>query len=658
MIRFLQSHSPVKKILLASVILLFCFVLVISLVPNPTQQFGGISNANVLAKVGGEEITLDQVQRRASSIAERAQYPPQLVPFLMGRALEGMIGEKALLAEGERLGLKITDEEVADALKRGQLGEILFPNGQFIGDEKYEDFVASQFKMSKPEFERLVRDSLLSDKVRNLIAQGASVSDADVLKAFKEQNGKVKLDYAVLTLDDVQSQVKVTEPEVKNYFERHKSVYQAGNPEKRKVTYAVLPAAKIPGAEVTDADVQRYYNDNQDKYRVPEQVKVSHILIKTIGPDNKPDPNLDAPAKAKAEALLKQIKAGANFADLAKKNSQDNAGPDGGSAAKGGSLGWIQKGQMVAEFEKTSFELQKGQMSDLVKTQFGYHIIHVDDKQPGHVRPLAEVKPEIEQQLSAEKKQRALGDAANSLQSQARSASIEKAAEAKGAQVFHSDFFGPTDSLPGVNFAPEFMQAVFGAAPKSPPVAVPTQNGVVVFQVNEVQPPTPPQYEKYRVKAENDLKAEKARNLLNSRLQELSNRGRATHDLKKIAKELGATMKSSELVSPRDQVPDIGSMSQVPDAFDMKVGDVSAPVTPAQNKGIVYRVAERQEPSSEDFAKKKDTTRDQMLQRKKEEMLALFTSNLVEQMEKNGKIKKNQAQIDALGKRAGGAGGF
>lgn len=657
MIRFLQTPTPAKRFVLGFILVAFCLIMVISLVPSATQ-FGSSSNANVLAKVGDEEITLNEVQQRAAAVAERSQYRAQLVPFLMGRALEGIISEKALLAEGDRLGLKVTDEEVADALRRGQLGEMLFPNGQFIGEEKYEDIVASQFKMSKPEFERLVRESLLNDKVRNLIAQGASISDADVVKAFKEQNGKVKLDYAVLTLDDVQSQVKVTEPEVKNYFETHKSVYQAGNPEKRKVTYAVLPAGKIPGAEVTDADVQRFYNDNQDKYRVPEQVKVSHILIKTIGPDGKPDPNLDAPAKTKAEALLKQLKAGGNFAELAKKNSQDNAGQDGGSAAKGGSLGWIQKGQMVAEFEKVSFELPKGQTSDLVKTQFGYHIIHVDDKKAGGVRPLAEVKPEIEQQLSSDKKRRALDDAANSLQSQARSSNIEKAAEAKGAQLFHSDFFGPTDSLPGVNFAPEFMQAVFGAAPKSPPVAVPTQNGVVVFQVSDVQPPAPPQYEKYHARAESDLKAEKARNMLGSRLQELSNRGRATHDLKKIAKEVGATVKSSELVSPKDQVPDIGSMSQVPEAFDMKVGDVSAPMTPAQNKGIVYTVTERQDPSSEDFAKKKDITRDQMLQRKKDEMVALFTSNLVDQMEKNGKIKKNQAQIDAMAKRAGGAGGF
>jgi len=657
MIRFLQTPTPAKRFVLGFILVAFCLIMVISLVPNLNQSLlGGPTNPNVLARVNDQDVTLEEVRQRASNMATNMQYPPQLVPFLMPRALDGVISEKAMHVESQRLGLKVTDEEVLAALKRGQLGEILFPKGQFIGDDKYDAFVAEQFRMDKKQFETLVRDSLLMEKLRELISQGATVSDTDVLKAFDEQNSKVKLDYAVLTLEDVQPQVKVTEAEVKNYFETHKNVYQAGNSEKRKITYAVLPAAKIEGAQITDADVQNYYTGHHDEFAVPEQVKVSHILIKTIGPDNQPDPKLDAPAKAKAEGILKQLKVGADFSDLAKKNSEDNAGGTGGSAAKGGSLGWVQRGQMVSEFEKASFELPKGQTSDLVKTQFGYHIIHVDDKQEAHVRPLAEVKPLIVQKLTADRTQRALGDAANSLQAQARSTTVEKAAEAKGAQVFHSDFFGPTDSLPGVNYAPEFMQAVFNTAPKAPPVAVPTQSGVAVFQVNEVQPPAPPQFEKFRAKAENDLKAEKARNMLSSKLQELSNRARATHDLKKVAKELGATVKSSELVGPKDQVPEIGSMSQIPDAFDMKVGDVSAPM-PVQSKGIVYSIAERQEPSKEDYATKKDVTREQMLQRKKDELVSLFAYNLVDRMEKNGKIKKNKDQIDAMSKRTG-AGGF
>jgi peptidyl-prolyl cis-trans isomerase D len=657
MIRFLQTPTPMKRFVLGFILVAFCLIMVISLVPNLNQSLlGNPTNPQVLAKVGDEEVHIDEVQQRATSVAQTQGYPAQFIPLLLPQALNAIIADKAMLAEASHMGLKVTNEEVAEFLKNGPLAQELFPDGKYIGDEKYDDFVAANFRMSKDQFETMVRSVLLSGKLRSMVEQGATVTDSEVQQAFKEQNVKVKLDYAVLTLEDVQSQVKVTEPEVKAYFEAHKGVYQAGNSEKRKVTYAVLPADKIPGAQVTEADIERYYHDHHDDFHVPEQVKVSHILFKTIGPDGKPDPKLDSPAKAKAESVLKQLKAGGNFADLAKKNSEDNAGPNGGSAAKGGSLDWIQRGQTVPEFEKVAFELPKGQTSDLVKSSYGYHIIRVDDKQDAREKPLAEVKPQIQATLEAEKKRRALEDAANNLQSQVRNSSIEKVAQEKGAQLFHSDFFGPTDSLPGVNFAPGFMQAVFSSAPKSPATAIPIQNGVAVFQVTDVQPPAPPQFEKFRAKAESDLKAEKARSMLNSRLQELSDRARASHDLKKVAKELGATVKTSELVDPKGQVPDIGSMQQASEAFGMKVGDVSAPL-PLQGKGVVYSVTERQEPSAEDYAKKKDVTRDQMLQRKKQEMVALFTSNLVDQMEKTGRIKKNQAQIEAMTKK-GNLGGL
>jgi peptidyl-prolyl cis-trans isomerase D len=652
MIRFLQTPTPMKRFVLGAILIAFCLLMVVSLVPNLNQSLlGNPTTPGVLAKVGDQDVTQEEVQQRATQVAQSQGYPAQLIPLLMPQVLNSVIADKAVLSEAHRMGLKVTDQEVVDILKHGQLGQELFPNGQFVGDDKYDQFIADNFRMSKPQFETMVRTVLLTGKLRSMIEQGATVTDAEVKQAFEEQNVKVKLQYAVLTLEDVQSKVKVTEPEVKAYFESHKGVYQAGNSEKRKITYAVLPADKIAGAQIKEGDIEDYYHSHRDDFFVPEQVSVSHILLKTIGPDGKPDPKLDAPAKAKAEGVLKQLQSGGNFAELAKKNSEDNAGPAGGSAAKGGSLGWLQKGQTVPEFEKVAFSLPKGQTSDLVKSEYGYHIIRVDDKQDAHEKPLPEVKAQIQATLENQKKQRALEDAANKLQNQARSSSVEKAAAAEGAQVFHSDFFSPTDSIPGINYSPGFMQAVFNSAPKSPPVAVPVQNGVAVFQVTDVQPPAPPQFEKFRAKAESDLKAENARKMLGSRMQELSDRARASHDLAKVAKELGATVKTSEFVDAKGQVPDIGSMQQAPEAFDMKVGDVSAPL-PLQNKGVVYSVTERQEPSADDYAKKKDITRDQMLQRKRQEMFALFSANLVQQMEKNGKIKKNQAQIDALGKRA------
>ncbi len=167
--------------------------------------------------------------------------------------------------------------------------------------------------------------------------------------------------------------------------------------------YAVVETGKAEaGVQVTPDDLRSYYDQHRDQYRVPEQVKVSHILIKTPlpGPDGKVDEKGVAEAQRRAEDLLKQLKSGAKLEDLAKKYSEDP-----GSAKQGGSLGWIGKGQTVPEFEKVAFSLPKGQISDLVKSSYGFHIIRVDDKQDAHMKTLDDVKAEIEPILKHQKGQ-------------------------------------------------------------------------------------------------------------------------------------------------------------------------------------------------------------------------------------------------------------
>ena len=140
---------------------------------------------------------------------------------------------------------------------------------------------------------------------------------------------------------------------------------------------------------VTAADLEKYYKDHQEQFKVPDRVKVRHILIKTpsVLPGAKPDEKAVAEARKKAEDILKQVKSGGNFAELAKKNSDDP-----GSKAAGGELGWIVKGQTVPEFEKAAFSLDKGQTSDLVQTTYGFHIIQTEEKDVAHQKTLAEVK--------------------------------------------------------------------------------------------------------------------------------------------------------------------------------------------------------------------------------------------------------------------------
>jgi peptidyl-prolyl cis-trans isomerase D len=467
-----------------------------------------------------------------------------------------------------------------------------------------------------------------------------------VHREFEKQNTKVKFDYAVLRKDDLLKQINPSEAELKAFYERSKASYNNSIPEKRKVQYVVLDTAKIEaGVSVSREDLQAYYDQHRDDYRVPEQVNVSHILIKTPlpGPDGKVDPKGVEEARKKAEDVLKQLKAGGNFADLAKKYSEDP-----GSGKNGGSLGWIGKGRTVPEFEQTAFSLAKGATSGLVQSSYGFHIIRLDDKQAAHVKTLDEVKDQIEGSIRQQKAAQAAANQVNALLAQARSAGIDKAAAAKGLNVINTDFVSRTDTLPGIGNAPQFMSAVFGQAEKAPPDQVQVTQGYAVFQVLAVKPASTPTFEEIRSRVEEEFRNERVAALLTQKTQELADRAKAEHDLKKAAKEAGAAIKTSDFVRPDGQVPDIGSMSGGASvAFSLKIAEISGPISNGTT-AVVLSVLERQEPTPQDFDAKKDQVRDALILNQQQEMFGLFVANLRSQMEKSGKIQINPDEMKNL----------
>ena len=661
MIRFLQTPGPLKKIILSALLLIICGGMVITLIPGGLgSDLLGQPSQGVLAKVAGQDITTQEVRDHARALAEQqvAQYGPmgkQLLPMIMPRAIaqsvEQMITGKSIVAEAERMGLKATSADVRDELQNGRFSATLFPGGKFIGEQAYESLLA-QNNLTVATFEQDVKNEILERKLATLITGSASVSDSDVRKEFEKRNTKVKFEYAFLSQDDIRKALHPTDEELKAFYTRNQARYKDSIPEKRKIEYVFLDKSKVLAqTQVTPEELQAYYNQHREEFRVQEEVKVSHILVKTppAGPDGKVDEKGVEEARKKAEDVLKQLKGGAKFEDLAKKYSDDP-----GSAKQGGELGWIGRGRTVPEFEKAAFSQAKGQTSDLVKSSYGFHIIRTEDKHEAHLKTLDEVKDQIEPLIRQQKTTRALDAAGNALLDQARTQGLEKAAAAKGLNPVTTDFVGRTDVLPGVGSSPQLMDAVFSEREKSPPDMAQLGQGVVVFQLLGIKPPATPTFEEIRSKLENDFKNERAGILLNQKTQELSDRAKSEHDLKKAAKELGATVKTSDFVLPEGQVPDVGSMAgQASVAFTMKPGDISGPITAGTN-GVVLTVLERQEPTEQDFAAKKDQIRDGLLHSKQQDLFGMFLANLRQQMEKSGKIKINEQEMKNLTKGQGG----
>ena len=656
MIRFLQTPGPIKKIVLGGLLTIISVFMVITLVPGfgNTDFFGGGGPARgIVAKVAGADITTQEVQREARQMV-RQQFPrggaqaSMLLPFFASQAAQQLIQRQAILAEAERLGLRATDEDVSDELQHGRYSGTFFPGGNFIGQTAYEEML-QEHDLTVSQFERGVKEDILIDKLRSLIAGSATVTDFEVRQRFEKENTKVKFDYAVLRKDDILKGLHPTDPELKAFYDRNKATYNNSIPEKRKIRYVLIDTSKIKGEmQVSQQDLQSYYDQHRDEFRAPEQVNVRQILIKTPlpGSDGKVDQNGVDEARKKADDALKQLKAGAKFEDLAKKYSEDP------SSKNGGSVGWIKRGGFpVPEVDKVAFALAKGATSDVINAGYAFVILKIDDKQDAHLKTVAEVKDQIEPLIKQEKAQQAADSAASALLSQARTGGLDKAAAAKGMQVVATDFISRTDTLPGIGTSQPFTDAVFSAAEKSPPDQVQVAQGFAIFEVAAIKPPATPTFEDIRSRVETEFKNERATTLLTQKTQELADRAKASHDLKKAAKELGATMKTSDFVLPDGQVPDIGPMSGAASvAFGLKVGEISGPVD-SGNTGAVLAILEKQSPTDQDFTAKKDQIRDALVQSKQSELFGLFMANLREQMEKSGKIKINEQEMKSLTKQ-------
>ena len=645
MIRFLQSPGKVKKYLLGGLLVFISITMLPYLIPQGGSNITG--QPNILARVGDDNITIEDVARRAEEFqrSQGRQIPPAMMPQLV----DYMITDRAQLLQAQRLGLRVSDAELKDELQHGPLSTYIFPDGKFVGQEKYQNFVTQQLQSSVEHFEEQERNYILQRKLTALVTSNISVTPADIEREYQRQNLKVKLQYAVVSLADLSKQITVSEPEIKAYYQSHKSQYENSVPEKRKAKYAVIDVGKLAaGEQISPSELLSYYNQHKSEFQQQEEIKASHILIKTeAGPDGKVSAAADAAARKKAEDILKKLRAGANFEELAKKESDDKA-----SAINGGSLGFFQRGSMVPEFEKAAFSLNKGQISDLVKTQYGYHIIRVDDKHQAGTPSIEQVKEKIEPFLKQQKAQREAEALANSVQSEAGSQGLDAAAAKHALPVVTSDWFARGDSLPGLGTAPEFMQAIFSAQEKSPPQSVGTQLGYVVFQVTGVKPPATPTFAEIRSQVESQFKTEKAAGMLEQKAAQISDRARALHDLKKAAKEVGAEVKTSDWLGAQSQAPDLGNMGGPASvAFAMKPGEISAPLFQGRTAAVLM-VTDRQEAPAGDVAKTQDQIRDQLLRTKRQEALELYLAGMVKRLEKEGKIRKNQQQIDAYTRRS------
>ena len=403
----MRRHKSWLKWFLAVVAVSMCIYLIPDFLTQPTSTAGPTS-PDVLAEVEDRKITVGDFESKYQQQLEsyRSQFGNSVNESLLKQlgieqqVLRQLIEDQVAFIEAERQGIRVSDDELAAQI-------VALPmfreEGQFIGDQRYRQILQSfNPPLTVGQFEDELRRGLVLDHFRISLTGWMAVSDAELEREYKLRNEKVKLQVVALTAGAFRSKVSVSDADVATHFESNKESYRIG--EQRRIRYFVIDqAAARKKVIVTPNEIQRDYNDNMDRYRTPEQIRARHILFKLEGKS-------EAEVRAKAEGVLKQVKSGADLAALAKSVSEDE-----GSKAAGGDLGYFSRGRMVPEFEKAAFDMQPGQTSDLVKSQSGLHIIQVTDRKPEVIRPLEEVRTEIQDRLSTQKANRLLSDEASRL---------------------------------------------------------------------------------------------------------------------------------------------------------------------------------------------------------------------------------------------------
>jgi peptidyl-prolyl cis-trans isomerase D len=650
MIRFLQKDSRFIKAIFIVIISVACITMVITLVPgifqsaeSSSNNYASVRGANLFTRVFGAStpITTAEVQVAAQRMLQRNGWPAAALPFVMQRAGQGLVQQAIMLNEANRMGLQVSDETVAKFLHTGQLGAVLFPNGQYIGDQRYAEIVQDNFGMSREQFEGEIKKELEEARLRDLITGGVTVSDAEAKANYLQSATKIKFTYAVLSADAVGKTINPTDAELQTFFKAHSALYSNAVAETRKLQYVVFTTDNVPNGvqPVTDAEEQAYYAAHQDLYKVEEQVKVRHILIKAAA---NATPAEDAAAKAKAQDVLDQLNKGGNFAELAKKYSDDP-----GSKDQGGELGFIKRGVTVPAFEQAAFNLQPGQTSGLVKTQFGYHIIQVEAKQTAHTRPFDEVKPQILATLTQQKEQQAQQNFAQQLASEAKKNGLQATAAAHHLTLQTTDFVQQDAVVPGVADASKLLTAAFATAKGAAPAIASTGDGFAVFQVEDVKPAHAPDFATYRDHILSDYRTQQTPVLLEQKATQMADKAHATNDLQAAAKEFGATIETSDLVGREGQVPDIGALATAaPQLFTMQAGQISGPIR-GDHTGVVAKLDEKQEPSAQDLAQHLDQAKESLLDQKREEAFAVFVSDVAEKYQKQGRVVMSKQPMSA-----------
>ena len=621
----MRRHKNWLKWSLFIVVIAFVFLYIPSFMP----QDGLPAGANdVVATVDGREITVSRFRRvyMQQMQAYRNQFGGKMDERLLKqlgidqRIVQQMVEEEASLAEAQKLGITASNEEVIARIRSLPAFQ---ENGQFIGETRYRQLLNMQNPPLRPdEFEEQVRRGITMEKLQGALTDWITVTEPEVDAEFRRRNEKVKLSVVNFAADKFREATQATDAEVSAWFDSHKADYKI--PEKRKIKYALLDMQAIRSrTQVSAEDVQRQYQENQSQYSTPEQVRASHILFKTEGKD-------EAEVRKQAETVLKRAKVGEDFAKLANEFTDEEVGK-----TRGGDLDFFGRGAMAKEFEEASFALKPGQISDIVKTQFGLHIIKLTDRKAATTRTLDEVKTQIEDQIKWERAQAEAQRVADELDNQIDDPSdLDTIAKTRGLTVNESAFFGRQEPITGLGLAPAVAERAFGMKQGEVSDALRTPQGFVFITMTGTEAARDSGLEEVKARVRDDVIKNKAADTARQRAAAVVAQLKGS-SFDAAAKAAGLESKTTDLIARGAPIGDAGISPAVEAvAFTLPAGTVSDPIQ-TDNGAVIVKVVERKDVTPDEIRSGRQQLRTEVINERRNRFFSTYMSKAREKMRIN-----------------------
>lgn len=584
----------------------------------------GDERSQDVAEVNGELITQREFAIHYQRALERyrdmlkGSLTPELEKSLnlRGTLLEELIQKKLVLQEARSLGLATTDEDLVIAISQVPDFQV---NGRFNKDRYLQLLRAN--RISPAQFEEEQREQLTIQRLYSVILDGVQVTEREVRDRYQVEQERINLNFIRLPLTNYLAEAKATEEEIQKFYERSKETLK--EPLKVQVEYVSYPFERVSSAvQISDKEIEEYYQANREaKFRHPKEAKARYLLVRP-GADAKQK----AEARTRANRILTEARGGKDFAQLAKKESDDS------TSAKGGEIGWVTQAQLPAPLDKAVFSLAKGEISDVIETPTGFHIVKVEDIREEKTETLKDARAEIMRTLKAEKTKREAAKIADLTREKALAGSnFAKIAQESGASVAVTRPFSSGEVLPEIGQAPDFYKTALSLKSNDVSPVIEGTNAYYLLRIKQRTEPTVPPLDTVRPKIERTLKESKAHEAMLQKARSLLDQLKKERDIAKVAQQNNLKLEETGwFLRNASQLPKIGELSEARAGGIALSTQKPFPDKIYTQNDAAYLIAFKgsQGADMERFTKEKELLTNQALAESRQQVLQKFVENL------------------------------